>query len=246
MYRQDSWSIAGKRFNSRLLHCFGNATDKIDLKTAVGFINRTETDFLTVYTQGSLDDFKDADGDIKHWLKRKYTILVNTNHALSVEEAVKRGELGSRLLKSRWIKLEVLNKKLTRPMNKKTARAAKILLKKGYLVMPLMTANLKDALRFEKIGCSVVRVLLSDIGSEQGMKDEKLFRKICERVTIPVIAEGGIGGSEDAYKAMAVGASAVLVNKSLFSYQDPFLFVEALKSSIKGGRLTYLCNQQKY
>jgi len=255
---KDYWKIADKRFKSRLLHCFGSVNDEIDLKTAVNFIKRSETEFLTVYTQGKLNLMGNKDElnmgysglrykDIKkHIDVSKYTVLVNTNHALSVDEAVSRAEIGSKLLKTKWIKLEVLNKKLTRPINKKVIKAAKILLKKGFIVMPLITADLKDAVRLVKMKCSAIRVLLSDIGSEKGLVNKKLFKKICLKIKIPVIAEGGIGAPEDAYNAMAVGASAVLVNRSLFCYKDPLFFIDVLKQSIKSGRLTYICNQQRH
>ena len=87
---------------------------------------------------------------------------------------------------------------------------------------------------------------MSDIGSERGLVKKKLFASICCRtVKLPVIAEGGLRAPEDAYNAMAVGASAVLVNRSLFCYKDPMLFIEALKSAIKSGRLTFLCNRER-
>lgn len=252
----DYWQIAGKRFKSRLLHCFGSLNDEIDLKTALDFINKSETEFLTVYTQelGSIHQaadlhmgysglkYKDIQG---HVPIENYTILVNTNHALSVKEAVEKARIGSRLLKSKWIKLEVLNNKFTRPINNKVIEAAKILTKEGFMVMPLINADLPSAQKLEKMGCVAIRVLLSDIGSEKGLVKKELFKGICSKIKLPIIAEGGVGTPEDAYNSMAAGAAAVLVNRSLFCYKNPAFFIKTLKESIKSGRLTYLCNLER-
>lgn len=253
----DYWQIAGKRFKSRLLHCFGSLNDDIDLKTALNFINRSETEFLTVYTQGELSSIHRA-GDLHlgySGLKyediqgkvpiKNYTILVNTNHALSVKEAVKRARIGSKLLKSKWVKLEVLNSKLTRPVNNKVIEAAKILIKEGFIVMPIINADLLSAQKLEKMGCAAIRVLLSEIGSGKGLVKKELFKNICSKIKLPIIAEGGVGTPEDAYNSMVAGAAAVLVNRSLFCYKNPAFFIKTIKESIKSGRLTYLCNLER-
>lgn len=254
---QDFWFINGRKFRSRLLHCFGSINDPINRETAINFIANSETEFLTIYTQGdlgkieSIDDFpigysglqyKDIRQSISN---KKYTILVNTNYALTVEEAIRRAEVGYRYLNSKWIKVEVLTHSLNKPINKDVIKAAKILCDEGFIVLPLINANVQDAQTLEKIGCSAIRVLMSNIGSEQGFIKKDVFTRVCSAVKIPVIAEGGLRGPEDAYNAMLSGASAVLVNKALFSYKDPLFFLESLKHSIKSGRLTFLCNQQR-
>jgi thiazole synthase ThiGH ThiG subunit len=254
---QDFWVIHSRKFTSRLLHCFGGINDPIDRKTAINFIKNSGTEFLTIYTHGDLEKIKSIDDfpigysglkykDIRESISnKKYTILVNTNHALTVEEAIKRVEVGYRYSNSKWIKFEVLNHNLTRPINKDVIRAAGILLDKEFIVLPLINANIQDAQALEKIGCGAIRVLMNDIGSENGFINKELFTRVCSTVKIPVIAEGGCRGPEDAYYAMVAGASAVLVNKSLFSYKDPLFYLESLKHSIKSGRLTLLCNQQR-
>jgi len=254
---QDFWAINGRKFTSRLLHCFGSINDPIDRKTAIKFIKSSETEFLTIYTQVNLEKIKSIDDfpigysglrykDIRQSISnRKYTILVNTNHVLTVEEAIRRAEIGYKYSNSKWIKLEVLNHNLTKPINKDVIRAAEILLDKGFIVLPLINANIQDAQRLEKIGCSAIRILMSDIGTEYGFINKELFTRVCSAVKIPVIAEGGCRGPEDAYNAIVAGASAILVNKSLFSYKDPLFFLKSLKDSIKSGRLTFLCNQQR-
>jgi len=82
----------------------------------------------------------------------------------------------------------------------------------------------------------------SEIGSMGGMTDPEFFKELCEVVSIPVIAEGGLKSPEDAYTAMALGAGGVLVNKAIFEYNDPFQFIHTLNCSISAGRKAYLCN----
>lgn len=255
--KQDPLVIHKRKFESRLLHCFGSHSDEIDRKTAVSFIKHSQTDFLTLYTQGDLEIIRSISDfpigysglqykDVRDALSDKsYTVLVNTNHALTVEEAVGRAEVGYKYSRSRWIKLEVLNRKLTRPINREVIKAARILLSKDFVVLPLVNADIADVRKLEKMGCSAVRVLMSNIGSELGLMNRKLFGRICRTVKIPIIAEGGLRAPEDAYNAMVEGAAAVLVNRSLFCYKDPVLFIEALKSAIESGRLTFLCNQER-
>ena len=254
---QDFWFINGRKFRSRLLHCFGNINNPINRERAINFINISETEFLTIYTHGDIGKIKSI-GDfpigysglkykdiIQSILEKNYTILVNTNNALTIEEAIRRAEVGSRFSNSKWIKVEVLTHTLNKPINEEVIKASRILCEKKFIVLPLINANIQDAQALEKIGCSAIRVLMSDIGSEQGFTDKALFTRVCSIVKIPVIAEGGLRGPEDAYNAMLSGASAVLVNQALFAYKDPLFFLESLKHSIISGRLAFLCNQQR-
>jgi thiazole synthase len=254
---QDFWQIDFKKFTSRLLQCFGSFNDLIDVEMAIKFIKSSETEFLTLYTHGNLETIKRIDDfpigysglqykNIKNRLDdRKYTLLINTNHSLTVEDTIKRCEIGYNITKSRFVKIEVLNRDLTRPINEEVIEAAKILIDKGFTVLPLINANMHDAILLENIGCSALRVIMSEIGSRKGLVNKEILRKICSAVKIPVISEGGLSGPEDAYNSMVAGASAVLVNKALFCYKEPLVFIDSLKQSIRSGRNAFICNLQK-
>ena len=254
---QDFWYINGKKFTSRLLHCFGSFNDPIDAEMAIKFIQNSETEFLTVYTHGNLEEITSKDDfpigysgllykNIKNAINdKKYTLLINTNHAATVEDVIRRSEIGQQYTKSSWVKIEILNHNLTRPINKEVIKAAKILVDKGFIVLPLINAEVQDAVELESIGSSAVRVMMSDIGLRGGLVNRELLSKICSAVKIPVISEGGLSGPEDAYNSMVAGASAVLVNKALFCYKDPLVLIESMKQSIKWGRNAFICNQQK-
>ncbi len=256
---KDVLVLNGVEFDSRLMHCFGTPLNSIDsVNFAVKLIKESGTSFLTLYTHGDFDNFKSIDdfpigyaglkfADIKNELDLgAYTILVNTNHALSTEEAVHKAKRGSELIGSKYIKLEVLNKKGTKPINNQVLNAAKILIKEGYTVLPIIDRfDISIAKELEALGCACIRVLLSDICSGDGLKNPEFFQKVCESVSIPIIAEGGIRCPEDAYNTLALGASGVLVNSVMFSYKDPIEFIKSLKSSIAAGREAYLCNLKR-
>jgi len=225
------------------LHCFGSIEDTISLNKAIKLIKHSETEFLTIYTHGNIDKYESINDfsigysgltfqDIKpHIELNNYTILININHAVTVDEAIARTKTSSRLIGNHWIKLEVLNSELTQPINRFVIQAAKSLTEDGHVVLPLINANEKDAKTLESMGCVAIRVLMSDIGSEKGMLDEKTFRSICNNISVPIIAEGGLGKAEDAAIAIKCGASAILTNKALFC-NEHISFINSLKKAL--------------
>ncbi len=56
-------------------------------------------------------------------------------------------------------------------------------------------------------------ILLTSVDKEGMQKgvDEELIRAVCEEISIPVIASGGVGNSQDVIKAAKQGASAVAI-----------------------------------
>ncbi len=249
--QNDNYSVAGRIYNSRLFHCFGNPDTKLTVSTIKSLLENSCTEFLTLnthkistnngvnsavigYTDINLNDISNI-VDIS-----KYTILVNINLAETSEEAIKRSVLSSELIGSKIIKLEVLGKEHTVPLNEDVKEAAKSLLKKGYEIMPLINPDLNDALELQDMGCSLIRVLGSPIGSMKGIENDKLLEEIFQRLEVPVILDGGVGRPQDAYNAMKLGATGVLVNKALFSSDNPVQTVINMKKAVIDGRLDYI------
>jgi thiazole synthase len=257
---KDYLLLNGNRFESRLLHCFGMPAYGIgirDLDLAVELIRQSETNFITIYTHGdyksytTIEEFPLGYGGLKlKDIKSKvntdeYTFLINTNDADSASDAVGKVNSASNVIDSRYIKLEVLNKEGTRPNNDEVLCASKELIKNNFIVMPIINADIQIAQELEAIGCACIRVLLSDIGSLGGLANPAIFSKLCESVSIPVIAEGGLSTPEEAHNAMVLGAEGVLVNKAIFEYKDPLQFIIALKNNILAGREAYLCKANR-
>ena len=252
---KDFLLLNGNRFTSRLLHCFGMPTYGVrESELAVNLIKQSETNFITIYTHGDYKSYREIGEfplgyagvkfkDIRDKIDlSKYTFLLNTNNAESSDEAIDKVHTTTEIIGSRYVKLEVLNREKTKPINNEVLKAAKQLVQDDFTVMPIIDRfDVSIAQELEAIGCACIRVLLSDIGSLGGLTNPEFFKRLCESVSIPVIAEGGLNSPEDAYNAMLLGADGVLVNKAIFEYKDPLQFISALKCSISAGREAYLC-----
>jgi len=247
----DTFYIAGKKHKSRILHCFGNSPrDYISPDKAADLIRITSTDFLTVYTHGVLPkNFYEFPigyagltiSDIANKLDlSKYTLLINTNHAATMNEAVEKAETAANITGIDIIKLEVLPHDANQPINKKVVEAARYLLGKGYKVLPIIVGDIATAKEIEEMGCSAIRILMSEIGSMKGLVDISLFEELRREISIPIIAEGGIASPTDIYLVMTVGIDAVLVNTSLFKSNNILLTAEAMNLATRAGRLNYL------
>lgn len=248
---RDVFYIGGKEHKSRLLHCFGSSPrDVISPDTAVDLIRITGTEFLTIYTHGVLPkNIKDFPigyagltfSDIVNRLDlSRYTLLINTNYAKTASEAVERAEYAADVTGTDIIKLEVLPHGTNQPIDKEVVEAAKILLKRGYRVLPIINRDIAIAKELEEIGCSAVRVLMSEIGSMKGLIDLPFFERLRKEVNIPIIAEGGVSSPTDIYLVMAAGIDAVLVNKALFLTNNILLTAKAMREATIAGRLNFL------
>jgi len=251
LLNRDVFLVNNREYTSRLFQCFGDPHTVVTISIILKLLRKSGTQFLMInthtikkvksksalllgYTNITLDQIS------KIIDTSAYTILINTNLAESEREAVSRAVLASSISGNNIIKLEVLNKEHTLPINKKVIKAAKTLISKGYEVMPLINANLQDAKELQEIGCSLIRVIGSPIGSMKGVKDSATIKEICQTLSIPVIVDGGIGSPQNVTKAMALGATGVLVNKAVFASKNPVFTIEQMKYATILGRMLYL------
>ncbi len=85
-----------------------------------------------------------------------------------------------------FVKLEVIpDKKYLLPRSNRDLKAAEILIKKGFAVLPYINADPILAKRLEEIGCATVMPLGSPIGSGQGLLNLSNIRIIIENAKIP-------------------------------------------------------------
>ncbi len=169
-----------------------------------------------------------------------YLFLPNTSGARTAEEAVRLAEFAQSSGVSNWIKLEVTpepNYLLPDPIE--TLKAAEILVKKGFIVLPYINADPILAKRLENVGCATVMPLASPIGSNKGLKTRELIQIIIEQASIPVVVDAGLGCPSDAAEAMEMGADAVLVKTAIATAEDPVLLAEAFALAVRAGRMAY-------
>lgn len=252
----EGWVLDDRIYRHRLLHCYGNGpSHRVTAEQCAALIHKSGTEILTIYTHGDLNRVKQLDDfplgygglkfrDIRHLVPvENYTVLVNLNHARSATESKRRADIARDVTGYDWLKLEVLTDDLLRPANKEVIAATEILRKDGYEVLPLIQANVEDARVLEDLGCLALRVTMADIGSHEGLRDLDHYRRLKSQVTIPIIAEGGIGSPIDAFHAVATGADAVLINTAIFTSRDPIEFIQATRLCVEAGRVCYLLDQ---
>jgi len=180
----------------------------------------------------------------------KYWMLPNTAGCKNAEEAVRIALLGRELAKlsgqedNNFIKLEVIpDTKYLLPDPIETLKAAEILIKKNFTVLPYINADPILAIRLEEIGCSTVMPLGSPIGSGQGLLNSSNISIIIENSNIPVIIDAGIGVPSEACQAMEMGADGVLINSAIALANNPIEMAEAMYLGVNAGRISFLAGR---
>jgi thiazole synthase len=197
-------------------------------------------DFVTVALRRvKIEDPKD---NILSFIDRKrYVLLPNTSGARDADEAVRLARLAKAAGGGDFVKLEVTpdpNYLLPDPIE--TLRAAEILVKDGFIVLPYINADPILAKRLEEAGCATVMPLGSPIGSNRGIKTRDAIEIIIEMASVPVVVDAGLGAPSHAAEAMEMGADAVLVNTAVAVAGDPPAMARAFRKGVEAGREAYL------
>ncbi|OGI08101.1 MAG: thiazole synthase [Candidatus Margulisbacteria bacterium GWF2_35_9] len=230
-------TIAGKEFHSRLFTGTGKFASPKLMKDA---LTASGTEMVTVALRRV--DLKNPEDHILNHLDRTlFHLLPNTSGAANAEEAVRLARLSLASSLSNWIKLEVTPEpRYLLPDGEETLKAAKILIKEGFIVLPYIQADPLLARKLEDIGTATVMPLASPIGSNKGIKNIDLIKIIIEQANIPVVIDAGLGKPSDAAYAMELGADAVLVNTAIATASNPKNMGEAFKLATIAGRIAYL------
>jgi thiazole synthase len=120
-----------------------------------------------------------------------------------------------------------------------TLKAAEVLVKEGFTVLPYINADPVLAKRLQDIGVATVMPLGSPIGSNRGLQTRDQLRIIIEQATVPVVVDAGLGAPSHAAEAMELGADAVLVNTAIAVASDPSRMAVAFKMAVEAGRAAY-------
>jgi thiazole synthase len=237
----DTFEVAGKRFQSRLLVGTGKYKDFAETARA---IEASGAEIVTVAvrrvnlsdpSQPMLMDFVDP---------RKYTYLPNTAGCYSAEEAVRTLRLAREAGGWNLVKLEVLgDQKTLYPNVVETIRAAEALIKDGFDVMVYTSDDPIVAKTLEDIGCCAIMPLAAPIGSGLGIQNPVNIRIIIEQTKVPVLVDAGVGTASDAAIAMELGCDGVLMNTAIAAAKDPIKMASAMKLAVEAGRLAYLAGR---
>lgn len=233
----DSLNIKGTIFNSRLILGTGKFASVSQMSEAV---KESGTEMVTVALRRV--DLHNPSDNLLHALKdRGVVILPNTSGAQNADEAVRLARLARASGVGNWVKLEVIpDPKYLLPDSFETLKAAEILVKEGFLVMPYVQADPLLCKRLEEIGTVSVMPLAAPIGSNQGLKTLDMLKIIIEQSGVPVIIDAGLGKPSHACMAMELGASAVLINTAIATAANPAGVAAAFRLAVEAGRKGYL------
>ena len=170
----------------------------------------------------------------------KYLLLPNTSGAMNAEEAVRLARLAAAAGLPKWVKLEIHpDPTYLLPDPIETLKAAEILVKEGFIVLPYINADPVLAKRLQEVGTATVMPLGAPIGSNRGLDTRDQIRIIIEQAIVPVVVDAGLGAPSHAAEAMELGADAVLVNTAIAIASDPVRMAIAFKLAVEAGREAY-------
>lgn len=236
--QHDPLIIAGRSFNSRLMIGTGKFPSAAALREAIA---ASGSEIVTVALR-RVDLGKPDDGGIMSAIDpKKQLILPNTSGARTAEEAVRLAKLARAAGLEPWVKLELTPEpRYLLPDPIETLRAAEILVKEGFVVLPYIQADPILAKRLEEAGTATVMPLGAPIGSNRGIRTKEMIRIIIEQSNIPVVVDAGLGAPSHAAEAMEMGADAVLVNTALADAREHGPMARAFALATEAGRMAYL------
>jgi thiazole synthase len=170
----------------------------------------------------------------------KYLLLPNTSGAMNAEEAVRLTRLAAAAGLPKWVKLEIHpDPTYLLPDPIETLKAAEILVKEGFTVLPYINADPVLAKRLQEVGTATVMPLGAPIGSNRGLATRDQIRIIIDQAIVPVVVDAGLGAPSHAAEAMELGADAVLINTAIAIASDPIRMAMAFRMAVQAGREAY-------
>ena len=241
--QNDTFTIAGKAYTSRLLVGTGKYKDLAETKAAV---EASGAQIITVaIRRTNIGQNKDEPNLLDVIPLDRYTLLPNTAGCYNVDDAVRTCRLARELLDGHdLVKLEVLgDAKTLYPDTIQTLKAAEILVKDGFKVMVYTSDDPLIARQLEDLGCVAVMPLAAPIGSGLGIRNPYNILEIIENAKVPVLVDAGVGTASDAAIAMEMGCDGVLMNTAIAAARHPVLMASAMKKAIEAGREAFLAGR---
>jgi thiazole synthase len=233
----DTLVIAGRQFDSRLLLGTGKFASPQVMAQALA---ASGAQIVTVALR-RVDIGNPQDDTLREIDRTKFLLLPNTSGARTAEEAVRLARLARAATDINWVKLEVTpDPYYLLPDPVETLKAAEILVKEGFVVLPYINADPILARRLQDAGTATVMPLGSPIGSNQGIKTRASIEIIIEQSNVPVVVDAGLGLPSHAAEAMELGADAVLINTAIATAADPVEMAAAFRLAVEAGRRAYM------
>lgn len=224
--------IADKTFSSHLFTGTGKFASPEVMVDAI----RASGSQLVTMAMKRVDLRNHNDAILAPLLKAGVQLLPNTSGAKTADEAIFAAQLAREALGTHWLKLEIHpDARYLMPDPIETLKAAEMLVKQGFVVLPYCGADPVLCKRLEEVGCAAVMPLGAPIGSNQGLQTRALLEIIIDQAKVPVVVDAGIGAPSHAAEALEMGASAVLVNTAIAVAQDPLQMAQAFRLAVEAG-----------
>ncbi|GHG05510.1 thiazole synthase [Deinococcus piscis] len=239
----DSLTIAGKPFSSRLMLGTGKYPDFSVMREA---IEASGAEIVTVSIRRVELKSAGHDGllDALDW--DRYQLLPNTAGCRTAAEAVRVAKLARATTGTNWVKLEVIpDARYLLPDSTGTLRAAEELVDEGFTVLPYVQPDAVLARQLEAAGCATVMPLASPIGSGRGLQNSALIATVLDGARVPIVVDAGLGVPSEAAAALEMGADAVLVNTAVAEARDPVAMAQAFALGVRAGRMAYLAGRMQ-
>src|SRR5436853_5144252 len=185
--------IAGRIFRSRLILGTGKFSSPEAMRSA---LESSGAEMVTVaLRRADLSGRKDPFANILEFIDTsRFLLLPNTSGAMNADEAVRLARLAAAAGLPKWIKLEIHpDPRYLLPDPVETLKAADMLVKEGFTVLPYINAYPVMANRLQEIGTATVMPLGSPIGSNRGFEARPQIEIIIEQATVPVVVDAGLG-----------------------------------------------------
>jgi len=232
--------IAGRSFRSRLIVGTGKYSSFEVMKRCH---EASGAEIVTVAVR-RLDLSAKGEASLLHWIGKQLLLLPNTAGCYTADDALRTCHLAEELGMSKWVKLEVLgDEKTLYPDVEETVKAAKVLVKEGFTVLPYTSDDPITAKKLQDAGCAAVMPLAAPIGSGLGVRNPHNLRLIRELLKVPMIVDAGVGTASDAAVAMELGSDALLMNTAIACAQEPERMASAMRKAVEAGREAFLAGR---
>src|SRR2546428_1516813 len=177
--------IAKREFQSRLLVGTGKFSSPEAMRDALA---ASGTELVTVaLRRADLSGKNDPFANILEFIDpKKYLLLPNTSGAMNAEEAIRLAHLAAAAGLPKWVKLEIHpDPRYLLPDPVETLKAAEVLVREGFTVLPYINADPVLAKRLQDIGTATVMPLGSPIGSNRGLQTRDQLQIIAPQSLVP-------------------------------------------------------------
>ena len=237
----DSWTVAGQTFRSRLIVGTGKYKD---FEQNAAAVEASGAEIVTVAVRRVNVSDPNAPMLTDYIDPKKITYLPNTAGCFNADDAIRTLRLAREAGGWDLVKLEVLGEaKTLYPNMRETLEATEVLAKEGFLPMVYCVDDPIAAKQLEDAGAVAVMPLGAPIGSGLGIQNRVTIRLIVEGASVPVLVDAGVGTASDAAVAMELGCDGVLMNTAIAEAKDPIRMARAMKLAVEAGRDSYLAGR---